>query len=594
MKNSFLEFQLVSNSEHSINHGSETAETIPKIRENSFSDAEHFRGDDVFTSNEDDRTLEITDTNTNKLEFRMEGRRIVDLGYLVDSIMSIGRHYPFDCTFSDMKLINEKRLGFCSVLTFKCLMCNMIKHVRTEKPDQAAELMNVNAAVVSGVVTTGGGYSQLEEMCASVSMPCISRDTWQVYHGQVSESINKTLQDVMREAGAEEAELAKAAGEVDKDGIPLIVVVADGAWAKRSYKTKYDALSGVGAIIGYRTKKVLFVGVRNKYCSICDRQLEEGKSVKSHKCAKNWDGPSSSMEQDIIVEGFLQSVSMHGLKYHKLIGDGDSSVHRKLIDCMPYGPTLPIQKIECRNHILRNYANKIRDVCKNNKLGDVHLRNSVLSKIKRLRTAVVSGIKYRKAQINIYQHLRVTELKKDILNSPYHVFGDHSCCQERNYFCDGSSKPGEVNIVPLLKETSILDELQVAVQRVAHNASSLIYDVDNNVSELFNSIIAKTVGGKRVNFSLRDSYQTRCNAAAISMNAKSDLHRLIHKTSVKRSPGIHTKKFIERRRKRMENSKRRRLNFKKSKKNKNSGATFSEANDDYGLGASEIQEDMTN
>jgi len=32
---------------------------------------------------------------------------------------------------------------------------------------------------------------------------------------------------------------------VDTDGIPYITVVADGQWSKRSYRTKYDAFSGV-------------------------------------------------------------------------------------------------------------------------------------------------------------------------------------------------------------------------------------------------------------------------------------------------------------------------------------------------------------
>lgn len=156
-----------------------------------------------------------------------------------------------------MKLTNEKRLGFCSVLTFKCVMCNLITHIRTEKPEQSGDLMNVNTAAVAGIITTGGGYSQLEEICASLSMPCISRDTWQAYHDNVSETIYHTLQDVMRDAGREEAELAKAAGEIDKDGIPLVTVVADGAWGKRSYKNKYDSLSGVVSI-SYENKCTMF------------------------------------------------------------------------------------------------------------------------------------------------------------------------------------------------------------------------------------------------------------------------------------------------------------------------------------------------
>lgn len=48
----------------------------------------------------------------------------------------------------------------------------------------------------------------------------------------------------MKEAGEEERRLAIESGSLDVDGIPIITVVADGQWSKRSYKTKYDALSG--------------------------------------------------------------------------------------------------------------------------------------------------------------------------------------------------------------------------------------------------------------------------------------------------------------------------------------------------------------
>lgn len=43
------------------------------------------------------------------------------------------------------------------------------------------------------------------------------------------------------------------------------------------------------------------------------------------------------MESDITVEGFQQSMTMHGLIYELLIGDGDSSVTTKLLEARPYG-----------------------------------------------------------------------------------------------------------------------------------------------------------------------------------------------------------------------------------------------------------------
>lgn len=116
------------------------------------------------------------------------------------------------------------------------------------------------------------------------------------------------------------------------------------------------------SIIGYNTKKVLYMGVRNKYCSICDKAKLNGNTASAHVCFKNWDGASTAMEADIIVEGFRQSIPMHNIIYNKLIGDGDSSVTKKLFLAKPYGHDVFVKKIECMNHILRNYLNRIVDL----------------------------------------------------------------------------------------------------------------------------------------------------------------------------------------------------------------------------------------
>lgn len=104
------------------------------------------------------------------------------------------------------------------------------------------------------------------------------------------------------------------------------------------------------------------MGIRNKLCTVCQKAESSGKKASKHECFKNWDGSSTSMESDIIVDGFRQSLSMHNVIYDKLIGDGDSSVMNKLALSKPYGPEFYIKKIECINHILRNYCNRILDI----------------------------------------------------------------------------------------------------------------------------------------------------------------------------------------------------------------------------------------
>ena len=103
-------------------------------------------------------------------------------------------------------------------------------------------------------------------------------------------------------AGEEEKRLALENNEVI-NGIPHITVVADGSWMKRSYGTAYDSPAGVGGIIGYRTKKVLFFGAKNKWCASCDMAERRGVQAKYHKCYKNFDHNV----------GFNCSIDMHGL-----------------------------------------------------------------------------------------------------------------------------------------------------------------------------------------------------------------------------------------------------------------------------------------
>lgn len=57
------------------------------------------------------------------------------------------------------------------------------------------------------------------------------------------------------------------------------------------------------------------------------------------------------------------------------------------------------------------------------------------------------------------------------------------------------------------------------VNRLGRNSKSLLFDQDYNIAERFNFIVAKTVGGKRVNFLSGDSYRFRCHAAAIQHNS---------------------------------------------------------------------------
>ena len=128
----------------------------------------------------------------------------------------------------------------------------------------------------------------------------------------------------MKSAGESEKAIAISRNRYHQ-GIPAITVILDGGWSKRSHKHSYDAKSGVGILIGKETGKILYMGVRNKYCAVCSN-TSDGNPPPQHTCFLNWDGSSSAMEADIILEGFHKCEEQHGVWHIKFIGDGDSSV----------------------------------------------------------------------------------------------------------------------------------------------------------------------------------------------------------------------------------------------------------------------------
>ncbi|KAK5641655.1 hypothetical protein RI129_010202 [Pyrocoelia pectoralis] len=198
-------------------------------------------------------------------------------------------------------------------------------------------------------------------------------------------------------------------------------------------------------IIGARTKRILHVNVKNKYCVVCQRS----EHSREHKCFRNWNKTSTSMEAAIISEGFQESIKKYNLIYGRLIGDGDSSVYKRITESAPYGPTFVVEKIECRNHLLRNYLNKIADIGKDTKL-PILFRKKVTNSdvLGRFRNAVTKAIQYRTehaTQINNSMHTKAELLRKDIINGPRHIFGDHSNCED--YFCSKSEEVSGLCII---------------------------------------------------------------------------------------------------------------------------------------------------
>jgi len=78
-------------------------------------------------------------------------------------------------------------------------------------------------------------------------------------------------------------------------------------------------------------------------------------------------------------------------------------------------------------------------------------------------------------------------------------------------------------------------EIKNIIYRLIVNADSLIENADNNPCEQFNSLINKHVRGKRINFTQKNNYKTRVEAAVVAFNSNNYL-RTIQKQIISFSP----------------------------------------------------------
>ena len=139
-----------------------------------------------------------------------------------------------------------------------------------------------NLAAVWGQMATGGGHSSLNESLSVLGVPTMGKKAFMATEKILGRRWRETLEQSMKEAAEEEKRIAIEKGSFH-EGVPSISVVVDGGWCKHTHRHSYNAKSGVAIIIGLKTGKLLHIGVRNKYCSVC--------AIAENDCYKNWDGP---------------------------------------------------------------------------------------------------------------------------------------------------------------------------------------------------------------------------------------------------------------------------------------------------------------
>uniref|UniRef100_A0ABD2WAJ3 Mutator-like transposase domain-containing protein n=1 Tax=Trichogramma kaykai TaxID=54128 RepID=A0ABD2WAJ3_9HYME len=360
-------------------------------------------------------------------------------------------------------------------------------------------------------------------------------------------------------------EVKSSTSEHSGKRFPWIAITCDGSWMTRSYGTNYASLSGLAVIVGMHTGKVLYVGVKNKYCAACSYAERNMVKPKEHNCFKNFDrdAASTAMESAILLEGFQDSVHTHKVLYKVMVADGDANAFKMLEDSGVYDAydLMPV-RIRCYNHLQRNLYKKLDTIGKaptpagQARKQYIPLRKKITEKIGLFRDLVSQCIAYRNEHDDEHAS-KVCELRRDILNLPNHIFGDHNECKERGYNCSEIEKTcddRESNYVPEMKQVGLFDKVFEAVNDLSVNSESLLYRVTNNYAEGFNSLVAVHIGGKRINWGTRGQYFMRALASAIRHNTGAflssiyehigDIPSVVHKVDTARQKKVNDARIL--------------------------------------------------
>ncbi|CAG2204291.1 unnamed protein product [Mytilus edulis] len=490
---------------------------------------------------------------------------------------------------------------------------------------------------VWGSIATGNGPSHLNEILSTLNSPGISQPTFSAIEHDIGKWWSSILDQSMIEAGQEERQIAIEKGDFHNE-IPSITVIMDGGWSKRTHKHSYNALGGVAIIIGKRQKKLLHIGVRNRYCYICNSAESRQESVKPHSCFKNWNHDSQSMESDIIIEGFKQAESKHGLRYMRVIGDGDSSVFSNIREQVPVWGRY-VTKEECANHICKCYRSNLEKLVADNPIykGRHNLTKNVRI---RLVSAVRCAIRMRAKEVKekgVEKTEAVRNLRHDIINSVHHVFGKHSNCSD---FCKAklsSSTTSNDSILTSLQdqdessdifedqiklwtegtsieaqeetrkgthinysdvEQYIIQDVCTLLSRISEKADRLLGNNTTNLAESWMHIRCKFDGGKLYNLCNRGSWHGRCFGGGLRMNFGPEWSPKVWQKTTATQPGFFFTRHFKRSNIRLANSTRYKAKYdthQKRWKRKMRSLTIScskKARRSYGPEAIDVTEDI--
>ncbi|CAF1518925.1 unnamed protein product, partial [Rotaria sordida] len=249
----------------------------------------------------------------------------------------------------------NKREGLFVILSFQCSSCTNIITIETSPKVVASDRRDINVRSQIGGHLCGIRYAGLVKLTGAMNLPSPIQD-------QIYSKWDKNL--LLSIKSFSNRSMTKAVNEaVTAANGRELMVSGDGFWQTRGFQSRH----GAAALLSCNTTpKVLDIETCSKTCNVCMGALAIKKSnpakyndvIRSHKCEKNYNKSSGTIEANAVLNMFKRSVSKYGIYYTSYVGDGDSKTFTSLSNAKLY-PGKMIKKIEDLNHFSKRMKRQL-------------------------------------------------------------------------------------------------------------------------------------------------------------------------------------------------------------------------------------------
>lgn len=150
--------------------------------------------------NKDKNEIKNKALNIEKSHSLMNGCRIVHYEHVIKDLLSKAIDaslYEPSCKLNKWELFKTRQRGFVKDAFLKFVTCKAtMKH--TSQPEDP-NIMNVNEAIALGCLTSGSGFSNMQELLAPAGIPTMSSTSYLEIQRKVVMSIIETNENAMLE-----------------------------------------------------------------------------------------------------------------------------------------------------------------------------------------------------------------------------------------------------------------------------------------------------------------------------------------------------------------------------------------------------------